>query len=146
MNGIDKRYSTTNAIKITSIDNNKVKKDDVVKLDALDNEEKILTPKETDKIVDRDIINQYPDLQTLINKDLYYQLDESTGEIRLVPLKVGYRSWSSTWDIEIDGMIREIYDQELITMLENLPGFQDALNNNPFNGRIDYYGNGEWSY
>lgn len=149
VNGLDNRYSTTNTLKIKNINNNEVKKDDVEKKDDLKSEDKFsknLTPDETDKIVDGDIIEQYPDVQTLINKDLYYLLDETTGEIKLIPLKVGYRSWSDTWDIDIYGSITEINDQELITMLENLPGFQEALNNNPFDGRIDYYGNGEWGY
>lgn len=149
VNGIDNRSSTTNTIKITNINNNEVKKDDVEKLDDLESEDKFtknLTPEETDKIVDGDIIEQYPDVQTLINKDLYYLLDENTGEIRLIPLEVGYRSWCGVWDISRGGSKEEIEDQELITMLENLPGFQEALNNNPFDGRIDYYGNGEWGY
>lgn len=149
VNGIDNRYSVKYTIKITNINNNEVKKDDVEKLDDLESKDKFtknLTPEETDKIVDGDIIEQYPDVQTLINKDLYYLLDENTGEIRLIPLDVGYRSWCDVWDISRDGPIEIIEDQELITMLENLPGFQEALNNNPFDGRIDYYGNGEWGY
>lgn len=114
---------------------------------------KKMTPAETNKIKDGDIITQYPDLKTLIDKDLYYKLDEETGEIRLFPLDLVYYSWNDTFGIDIPfvwtgevGGVKIVTDQELIKILEAMPGFIEAKESNPFNGRIDYHGNGVWKW
>lgn len=151
VNGTNSSFRITKKCLVSKINNNKVKKSDVnlmssKKLSKKDRFTKNLSPEETNALKDGDVIDQLPDIPTLVSKDLYYILNNETGVIVFRPLSVAYLPWDERWVFDASSSSENTPEEkEIIKVLEAMPSFQEIKANNPYNARIDYQGRGQWS-